>query len=83
MNGKPLTSFLITAFTLYAIWLWRQGRLGHIGGGAMAPKPKFTGPPIPEGTGGWKVGTPPIAGSYGQQWDRMGHPQLPPVRYEP
>lgn len=59
MEGKPVTAFLLTALTLYAVWLWRQGRLGHIsGGGAMVPAPgeKAARPPIPPG---WKPGPPP------------------------
>ncbi len=65
MSGKPVTAFLVTALILYAIWLWRQGRLGHVGGGAMVPAPgpkdtpanKMGWPPEPFG---WTKGTPPV-----------------------
>jgi len=78
MNGKPVTSFLVTALILYAIWLWRQGRLGHIGGGAMVPSPgKVSGPPIPPGMG-WRVGTPPIISPTGPGEMRRNYPAITP-----
>lgn len=29
MGGKPITTFLITALILWAVYLWRHGRLGQ------------------------------------------------------
>jgi hypothetical protein len=70
-EGKPVTTFLVVSLILYALFLWRQGRLGHIGGGALVPPPAtFIGPPVPspaarmgwpqEPYGYWRQGTPPI-----------------------
>ena len=62
-EGKPITSFVVTALVLWIIYLWRAGRLGRPG---MLPHPTewpapsvgpVQGPPIP---GGWRPGAPPI-----------------------
>lgn len=57
-EGKPITAFLITALILWALYLWKAGRLGKPGllphPTDVAPKP--AGPPIP---GGWQSGAPP------------------------
>ena len=62
MEGKPITTFLITALLLWAIYLWKHGRLGKPG---LLPHPSewpapsagaVKGPPVP---GGWQPGPPP------------------------
>jgi hypothetical protein len=78
MEGKPVTAFLVTALILYAIWLWRQGRLGHIGGGAVVPSPKFISPPVPAEMGRWQVGTPPIASPTSPEEMRQSYPAVSP-----
>lgn len=84
-KGKPVTSFLITAIALYAVWLWRHGRLGHISKVEMLPRPVL-GPPIPPGLvlGGWKVGTPPIVSPATPEQTQRNYPSIgvgggPPV----
>jgi hypothetical protein len=52
-QGKPITTFLITALILWAIYLWKHGRLGKpgllpspgMGGGKPAPA-SATVPPL-------------------------------------
>ena len=67
-EGKPITSFVVTALILWIIYLWRAGRLGRPG---MLPHPTewpapsvgpVQGPPIP---GGWRPGAPPSAADAG------------------
>ena len=55
-QGKPITTFLVTALVLWAIYLWKHGRLGKT---ALLPSPAgpVNGPPLPPG---WQAGTPPL-----------------------
>jgi hypothetical protein len=65
-EGRPVTTFLVVSLILYALFLWRQGRLGHIGGGAMVPMPPIPKSPAnkmgwpQEPYGYWRQGAPPI-----------------------
>lgn len=43
MDGKPITTFLVTALILWGIYLWRQGRLGQV---QMLPHPAQVAAPL-------------------------------------
>jgi hypothetical protein len=65
MEGKPITTFLVTALMLWAIYLWKHGRLGKPG---LLPDPQEmtllrvgVGKEQPA-SGGWKQGQPPAEG---------------------
>ena len=70
MEDKPLTVYMVTALVLWALYLWRQGRLGRP---ALLPMPPAmrspSGPPVlppvpgtPGAPQGWQPGTPPVGG---------------------
>jgi hypothetical protein len=42
VNGRPLTTFLVVALILWALHLWRMGRLGKIQT-AVLPQPDLSG----------------------------------------
>lgn len=58
-TGKPITVFLITALALWAVYLWRHGRLGQT---QMLPHPADAAPASPSvgPAGGWRSGAPPV-----------------------
>jgi hypothetical protein len=70
MEGRPITVFIVTALTLWAVYLWHNGRLGVSGVlPHPADAPKLIGPPVPfigprlpgvSAPPGWQSGaTPP------------------------
>lgn len=71
-NGHPITVFLMTALVLWAVYLWRRGRLGQPGllphpAALIGPPAPLIGPPVPAqptapangATPGWQYGNPP------------------------
>lgn len=66
MGGKPITAFALTALILWAVYLWRQGRLGKPGLLPHPPTtPRLIGPPAP--TAG-----PPVPPSLLPGWQPVG-----------
>lgn len=75
MQGKPITTFLVTALILWGIYLWRQGRLGQVQmlphpaqaaasltpGPAFVGPPQFVGPPMPPGWQSLPARTPGVS----------------------
>ena len=59
MEGKPIPAFLVTAITLWAIYLWKHSRLGKPG---LLPHPEEVkpNPSSTPGTTGWRSGAPPV-----------------------
>ena len=56
-TGKPITVFLLTALVLWAIYLWRHGRLGQT---QMLPHPADAAPASPPAP----AAMPPIQGDF-------------------
>jgi hypothetical protein len=58
MEGKPVTTFLITALVLWAVYLWKHGRLGKPGLLPAPALPRKQEERKPQPGGGWKQGQP-------------------------
>ena len=83
MEGKPITTFLITALILWGVYLWRQGRLGQVqmlphpkeAAASLTPGPAFVGPPAPVSSGSHLSPILPMMPG----WMGGSPPVLPPV----
>lgn len=69
MQDRPITAFVLTALVLWAVYLWRAGRLGKPGllphPADAAPRPAAAPPVLPQvpgtpGAPGWQQGTPQV-----------------------
>lgn len=62
MTGRPLSTTLLTALALWALWLWERHRL--LPAPALSPSAPLPNPPLPGAPGFPTNGAPPVLPPY-------------------